>query len=182
MGAQRMTNHVNILRPQSVVLLQLLHQVRQLEAHEPGVGRRLGVQRQRSARPVHDNDVQVAAGYQLVAHISHPVGERSIDESVNDELGAVVGIEVGAGNCLVVLGHQHLAVRGILLGEEQEPRVDDGARQGKHIERPMDEVIPVTGDVEASDLAKATGFIFNWNAEAGKEEEMKCGLNDLCHH
>lgn len=158
---QRMPDQVQVLRLQSMVLLQLLDEKGQLQAHQSRVGCRLRVQGEGATCPVHDDDIQIAPGNQFIAHIGDPIGQWRVNEAVNNELGAPLRVEVGVDDGLVVFRHQQLGVRGILLGEQQEPGVYHCPGQRKYVEWPVDEVVPLAGNVQASYLTKASGLVFN---------------------
>lgn len=125
------------------------------------------VERQRSTGPVDDDhrhsDVVLSRILeQLVLQLRHPVRQRRVDEAVNDELRLSICSEVRAVDALLVLGDQHLSIVGILLGVQDELRVDDVARQWKDVEWPMYQVIPFAGDVQAANFTVAARLVLNW--------------------
>lgn len=102
---------------------------------------------------------------QLVLQLRHPIRQRRIDKAVNDELRLPIGSEVGVVDALLVLGHQHLTVVGIVLGVQDELRVDNVARQRKDVERPMYQVIPFARNVQTANFTIASRLVFNYRAE-----------------
>lgn len=87
---------------------------------------------------------------------------------MDNELGPPVGVEVRINDGLVVFRDQHLAVRGILLGEQKEARVYHSTGQRKDIERSVDQVIPFASYVQAADLSEASSLVFNWDEREGE--------------
>lgn len=96
---------------------------------------------------------------------------------MDDELGPPVGIEVRINDGLVVFRDQHLSVRGILLGEEEEARVYHSTGQRKDIQRSVDEVIPFASYVQAADLSKASSLVFDCSKDKWKRRWN--GLNSI---
>lgn len=120
----------------------------------------LRVQRQRTARPIHHNHIQFTDIQQLILHLRYPAGQRRIDETVYDQCGRAFRAKVRFRNRVAVGGHNHLRLARILLRVQQKARVDDAARQWEHVERPVDEVVPVARYVQAADLTEASGLVF----------------------
>lgn len=50
---------------------------------------------------------------------------------------------------------------GVLIRVEEEPGIDGLPRQRENVERPMNDVIPVPGDVQAAQLVVAARLILN---------------------
>lgn len=77
-----------------------------------------------------------------------------------DQCGRALGTEIRFHNRVAVGGHNHLRFARVFLRVQQKTGVDHTARERKHVERPMDEMIPVARDVQAANFAKASGFVF----------------------
>lgn len=88
---------------------------------------------------------------------------------MNDEFGLPIGSEVGVDDAFLVFSHQRLSFVGIVFSVQDEFCVDDIAREWKHVERSMNQMIPITSDVQAANFSVATGLVFNW-----KEKFRKC--------
>lgn len=121
----------------------------------------MSVQGQRAAGPIDHDHIEVSPNNQLVPHLRHPIRERSVDESVDDELGHPFRVVVAADYRLFVVGNEQLALGRILLGVQDETRVDDAARQREQIQRSVDQVIPFARDVQTANFAVATGLVLN---------------------
>lgn len=80
---------------------------------------------------------------------------------MNDKLGVPFWIEIGLFDCVFVIGYKQLTLDWIFLRVQNESGVNDTARQWKHVEGTMDQMVPFTGDIQAPDFTVASCFIFN---------------------
>lgn len=119
----------------------------------------LRVQRQRTARPVDHNHIQIARLQQLVLHLGYPIRQRRIDEPMNDELCRACRTEIRSLDALAIVGPYQLALLAILHRVQNEAGVDDVARERKDVEGPVDEMVPVARDVQAADVAEAARLV-----------------------
>lgn len=81
---------------------------------------------------------------------------------MNDELDLSISPEIRVENALLVFGDERLALIGIVLRVQDELGADHIARQRKDIERSMNEVIPLPGDVQTANFTIAARLVFNW--------------------
>lgn len=98
---------------------------------------------------------------EFIFHFRHPVGERRINEAVYNELCLSVRLEIGTRYAFFIFSIQNLSLVGILLGVQDELRVDDVARKWKDVEWPMNEMIPVPCYVKTADFAVASRLVLN---------------------
>lgn len=84
---------------------------------------------------------------------------------MNNEFRLPIGSEIRIHYAVLVFGDEWLPFIGILFRVQDKLRVDNVARQREDIERPVNQMVPVPGDVQAADLAVAAGLVLNWRRE-----------------
>lgn len=84
---------------------------------------------------------------------------------MNDEFRLTIGAEVRVDDAVFVFGDERLAFAGVVFRVQNELGVDHVARQREDVERPMDEVVPLPGDVQAADFAITARLVFNCGEE-----------------
>lgn len=156
MRAERVPDQMYLLRAQAAFARQPAQQVCNLKPDEPCVRRRLRVQRQRTARPVDDDHVIVAVPQQLVTQLADPPGQRRVDEAVHDQLRRPRRLELG-----LVVHAQHAPLGRVVARVQYEPSVDHLARQRKHVERPVDQVVPAPRYVQTAQIVVTPRVVFN---------------------
>jgi hypothetical protein len=100
---------------------------------------------------------------------------------MNNEFRRPVCSKIGVYDRFFVFGHQQLPVARVLFRVENEARVDDIPRQRKDIEGPVNQMIPLARDVQASDFAVTSRLVFNCSEEMSEKishcEGLTCGVN-----
>lgn len=94
--AQRVTENVERIGSDTIVLAEIFDQNGDHRAHHSGVGGSLAVGEKVPLAPIDQNHVELILLQELVSHLTHPGTELSIiDKPVHYDLGAVFGIEAG---------------------------------------------------------------------------------------